>query len=1459
MTDVQPRSPRPAGGRAAAIFIILVTGMVQPVRADEQRSQDDLVRERPWVGAVFFYWYTWDDDKQWGSWSGQGVHNTPLDGYYDSRTFRDNRRSLWRAAEWGLTHLWMDYWSPTWKGEGGEMREKIVMRAAEDLRRAGYNIWMSYYQDGDNFAMTDFVKNVTEKRDVYQWLRDFSKSPVWPKVRGRPHQLVYGRNGTPTLSVDHDGFRAYLRKHYDSIAALNEDWGADYDAFDQIKMDLGARGPHRAWSGKYQHEMWRAKWRELNEAVQKEFGWPGMVASFDVGYGPYQNLGYAEYAKTFGGPHSYGGIFKVPHDQDAHRFIQANVCRAYGAVFFDHYKNCYHDWNIRVPGMAYLPDPFHFDRFWVGDLMRYAEANLHLSWNEWWEGSNLEPCKEWGKTFCQKNLFYSTIMQLCYDSISNAQAGARVALLLNDYANLAGSLYQEEIRTTLQTLRRLGVHFALVADDFVTEARLADFDVVIAPAAGVGFGYNLNDQRIGPLLVDWVKGDASRRLITSSDEVVRKALGLAVDTKDDGAPSKAGPDLNLFVDIGAEGDDRYLVAGRTHRETWNKVPPGMLGEGDDLTMRWTPGQDTIATLIVPLSPGRDHVLRMAGSAIWPSQATVRLDGKPIGTLAIKPGMNEYALSIGKAAVGARSCGTVDIAYDPLNVPKERDPKRYGSEARRCNLALDWVQVSTANIPARTTKQQHQGSSDRIRFGSALLDELRGRGLAVPARPRTRLVAKGARLASVYDDGSPRDMVCRLGEGEVWYVNGLLHDVEDARYWRALLTNWAKTPPWEFVRGKHTMSARLSAGQTDLLLASNDDPSEPDAIRCRMPARPWPVSEAVALVRDGATYRPVEVKRDGDWLTWRDKLGYYAVYQIAHAPIRVETGPIVVSAGQAATVAAKVTNLTDMPVKATLRFRSVIPTLQGEPVEVSLWSRDAREVTMPLRVAATCDWGKKTAVIEITCDGNRTLLWREVVVMRPPELSLARRITTAHAPEIVVGNTPSPHGLAAPGLETVASLAGQSVQLGQVPAGGEVGKRLSMPIRVSGSDSEQGPGVDEPARLASRRVVLRWRDGSRKLKNEAQLWVARPAASAIKYPGALAAISVFNHSPRRLDGRVVELKLPAELAREKAYHVRDQRGRVRPAQLVEQARLLLPVTVGPESAVSYTLCRGPSESAKTDLAWLDHRKKGHTFSVSNAFFEITIDGRSGGTVSRFVSRKTGRDYALRSFDVNSGRFSTYDPNEPATNTTRYVTEKKTALSAKPCTWQRVDVGPCRVLVELSAESDRLRSRTRYEFRAGAPHVRIRRQVEVVGDAAPQEVVVLDARFKRHGWTKSYPNFVGLVRDHALPHFGWRYGPWVPEVLTLMQPPKFEESLSILVMRKDGIEQVRQGFWSERRPEPGPCNEARIELISTDGGPCDIDCRVLLHGGHQPAAQAVRSDLLDPPLVTLTRNPLWREPR
>ena len=418
------RSRRPDLGRPILLLMFL---LAPAAHSAEWR--------RPFVSDVFFHWYTWDRRTELGSWMG-GVHFTPLDGYYDSRTFADNRHSLWLASEWGMTDHFIDYWTPTWKGEDGEMREKTVFRAAGSLREDGYSIHMAYYQDGERFAMDEFSRNVSEKRDVHQWLRDFARSPLWPRVgdRQRPWQLVYSRNGVPKLAATDEGFRSWLRERYKTTEALNQAWDTALKSFDAARLDFGL-GRARADSIRYQCLVWQREWEKFDGLAAKEFSplLPGVFASFDTGYAPFRGFSRADYFRVFGAPHSYAGIFGQPHEQDADRFLCSALARLYGTVFLDHLKHCYHDWNIRVPGTAYLHEPHHFDRFWVGDLMRFNEGVLHLSWNEWWEGSNLEPSMETGKTYCEKNLLYSTLMQRCFPSIRDWGQGAPIALILSDW------------------------------------------------------------------------------------------------------------------------------------------------------------------------------------------------------------------------------------------------------------------------------------------------------------------------------------------------------------------------------------------------------------------------------------------------------------------------------------------------------------------------------------------------------------------------------------------------------------------------------------------------------------------------------------------------------------------------------------------------------------------------------------------------------------------------------------------------------------------------------------------------------------------------------------------------------------------------------------------------------------------------------------------------------------------
>ncbi|MGQ9733000.1 MAG: beta-galactosidase, partial [Candidatus Zipacnadales bacterium] len=399
--------------------------------------------DRPWIADTYFYWYTWDYEQQFGGWVG-GVWNTPLYGYYDSPSYRDNLRSLRTAAEWGLTDHFMDYWGPGWKGENGEPREATVMRAAEELQRRGYNIHMSFYQDGEDFDMEDFERNLDVGRHFRFYVENWGDSPALPKIEHEPVYLIYGRNGLPQPTKDNTGFREWLRSRYADLDSLNQAWGTALESWEEVELDFGT-GVRRADSIRYATYVWQSQWNRTKHRAVSELRKPAPRVSFDAAYQPYLGWGYSPLPKALGGPHSYAGIFGVPHEQDTERFIQGAVAKAYGTVFFDHFKNYYHDIEIRTPGTIYPPDFLAFDRFWAGALVRRSEALFHLSWNEWWEGSNLEPCWEFGKTYCEKNLLWSSIMQQCFDSLHNWNRGAKVAVLLNDWLWLVGARHTEDV------------------------------------------------------------------------------------------------------------------------------------------------------------------------------------------------------------------------------------------------------------------------------------------------------------------------------------------------------------------------------------------------------------------------------------------------------------------------------------------------------------------------------------------------------------------------------------------------------------------------------------------------------------------------------------------------------------------------------------------------------------------------------------------------------------------------------------------------------------------------------------------------------------------------------------------------------------------------------------------------------------------------------------------------------
>ncbi|MCR4411415.1 MAG: hypothetical protein NUV77_03195 [Thermoguttaceae bacterium] len=1402
--------------------------------------------DRPWIGDVFFYWYTWDYDRELGSWIG-GIHNTPLAGYYDSRTLRDNRRSLWQASEWGLTHHFMDYWAPDWKGEGNRMREAVVMEAAESLRKEGYDIWMAYYQDGQNFEMAEFSKNVSEKRDVYQWLRDFARSPVWPKLDGRPLQLVYSRNGSPKTTVDHAGFRAFLRQRYGDVAALNRAWKSAYGGFDEIEMSFSGRGPLRAASIDYQYRLWQREWEKLDSLVQREFHLPGMRASFDVGYGPYMHFGYGEFARVFGGPHSYAGIFGPPHDEDAQRFLQATIARKYHTVFLDHFKNYYFDWDIRVPGMAYLPDPFHFDRFWVGALARRSEALLHLSWNEWWEGSNLEPCREFGKTYCEKNLLYATLLKRAFDSIHQTEQTAQVALLVNDWRLASAAGHEDELYQTVQTLRRLCVPFDVLPDGLVTTERLAPFRLVIAPTYGCGLGANAAGEPIAEVLRRWLSG-GSRRLIVSADPSMAALVGLKETAPPTAASNVRGDDLNVFVDVGAESDDQFLRLGFSQRETWGGKPS--TGADPRRTFRWTPAVGDETTFFLPASPNRDHVLRLCGRAIWPNRIDLIVNGRQTASREAPAGEVRLDFAVPAASVGATPMVSLALRYAKSNVPMKEAPAQYPGEARVCNLALEWAQWSTSNVAAETRTPRYTMPEDSIRLTGEVFGRSRGTAISAPVQPRPYLDTSRARVVSALARGDiPRDVLVPVGSSEVLYVNGPLSEVQSEAYWLPLVQQWGKADFARYAAAPQCMVGRLWSGDTEFVVAFNEDIAQARPLRMAIESRGLPLSEAVALTRDGRMFEPLETRPDGDLVRATDTLRYYGAYQFVRSPVRIATPALAFEPGQSREVLVEATNLTDKPVRGTIAAGAVIPTISGRPAAVELGPGEKKTVAVPIAVAATADWGRKTIYFDLDFDGRRAVALRELVVLRPAEPELAETVLDGERPRVAVRAATSPYGKTAP-LDGRLSFRGRAYPLA-VPEGQQVTLELE--------GRRPAPG-DQPV-LQPETLRIEFSPPRATAPIEREVFLAQKPAKYHAVADAVAAIVVFNGRAAPLVRELVSFAPPTGQG---PWCVRTDDGKpvagqvwnlgetldVPPAGQGASARVAFLADVPPRAGRVYYLCRGSADAA-TDLRCAAENLgsgKG-TLKVENARLSVVLSEAAGGTVTSLRSARTGRDYGHKSLGVDYGTFSRHDPAKPSTNTVEFIHEKKTRQEDAPGRIELLSQGPAAVAARVSWADAKVRVEQVYVFPAAQPYFFLRQKVRPIDLAGAEELVALDARFRPNRLTKSYPNFVGVPSATPQPHFGWRMGTWVPEYATLLAPNHFDESISLVIPRQTGLVGVRQGFWPARRPEAGKCEAAQVEYLANPATGSEADVYVLLHEGHQIVAKRFLSDLRSPPRVEM----------
>jgi len=925
------------------------------------------------------------------------------------------------------------------------------------------------------------------------------------------------------------------------------------------------------------------------------------------------------------------------------------------------------------------------------------------------------------------------------------------------------------------------------------------------------------------------------------------------------------------VDVGTPDDERFLRGG-SFPENWGNIPADSFGATQEsVTVRWTPGTGGRISLTLPVSPGRDHVLRLRGRPFRDNPLQVLVGDRLVQEVMLSGNFRVYEVPVPERFLRGRRLARVVLFFPKPMIPQRVDPEHFPNEPRACNFGLDWAQWSTDNVGI-SREQNFTMPQERLALASpsGTVTAPAGEIPVQPSEYETVAAPRGARVLSRYQAGDcPRDIALRCGQGEVLYVNGLLSDTQAPAYWDRLLSRWAGQRTDALVSGPDVIGCRLSAGDTELLLAYNYGGERVAPVQARVgvweygsvrartathhspltthsptPTLPHshtptlPVASVRALARDGKQWQMVPYRVENGQVRFSDQIGYYAIYEVARGPVRVSWPNPALQPGEARSVAVRLENLTAQAVRGKLSLEGYVPTVRAETAAFSLPPRGKSTVALKLRVDPRAEWGHRTVVLRVDANGRRCSLWQPLVVERNPDLRLEASFPAPGQAQVTVNNAANPYigTAAASGMRVL--VAGQELDFGTLAAGQSRGLPVSFPasaVKAAGAAVPDGaaPRLGElPVRLTYRSRGLRWK---------APRSVPAPVLPEAfpRLAGADGVIVVCNPADRPVDGETVSLGR----APETPVHVREAGGHVVPSQ-VTGGELHALVSIRPHSALTLYRCSGTAPASASDLQ-IEKRDLGTgqgSVTLRNTRVSLTLDEAAGGVVTSLVSAATGCEYGMGSFGATEGVFGKPDPLRPALTTVEYVKDQRKGLEPGA----RIEVeaeGPLFAAVKVTSRLGARAVSTRYVLPAHSAAFEVERVVEpaaatagAVTATAGAEVVALDVTLRRNAIAKIFPNFTGVFETPEQPHFGWREGAHVPSYASMMAPNDFRESVSFVLHSQEGIARFRQGIWPKQRPKPGPAENARLEYIAAPGARrASLALTVMLHPGHPRIAR------------------------
>jgi hypothetical protein len=488
------------------------------------------------------------------------------------------------------------------------------------------------------------------------------------------------------------------------------------------------------------------------------------------------------------------------------------------------------------------------------------------------------------------------------------------------------------------------------------------------------------------------------------------------------------------------------------------------------------------------------------------------------------------------------------------------------------------------------------------------------------------------------------------------------------------------------------------------------------------------------------------------------------------------------------------------------------------------------VALPVTARDDLEWGLKTAALVVEVGGRETLFWRPVTVLAEPKWEARASGWTGGKVSVSLRDVVDPWASSARPERVEVWAGGKRIKA-------EVGGPGTWPPTVFASAAREAfAAADRRGEVELRYTIL---GAPRNVRVSFDL----PAATPDQVAGPADAIAAFVLDQPTRPCQPVLLALPKDLAgkAEGPLVVRDADGREAPAGAgavgagaLRQVYASLPSGgVGP-----FFLCRTAAPPA-SDLRVAREADGG--IRVTNAELTAVFNPARGGTVTELRWRG-GPNVAKNSFGASWGKWCKFDPLTPAMTADRYLAQERKAYQ-----WEqpaRVEVAvesPACVRIQVSQKRRQVEVMQHYMFYPGVPFFRVASSVRPGAGFDAEEVAVLDVPLQKGSWDKLFPNFTGApTGEDKVISGGWRQGPYVPPVATVMNSVNWSRSLSLVGIGYDGGRGwYRHGFYPERRGSLGVVNTARIEIVGkapfdTPGGMAAVTA-VLLHDGYQWAAE------------------------